>query len=123
MIRRDRPIRIDWTGWQPSSAIVDELRMYMRRHRRANVGAYLLVVAVAVAGAWKNEQTVQRIQQERVTSIRETCKDTNDRHDTLVARVSPLRGERRAFTLSLIDAATPKRDCEARVRDLAPSRP
>lgn len=53
---RRRQTRVDWTGWQPSDPVVFDLRRYMRRHRRANVGAYLLVVIVAAAGAYTAAQ-------------------------------------------------------------------
>lgn len=49
---RHREPRTDWTGWEPTGPVVRELRLYMRRHRRANVAAFLAVVASATYGLY-----------------------------------------------------------------------
>lgn len=50
--RKPRAPRVDWTNWQPTDPVVSELRRYMRRHRRANLGAYILVVLVFAYGLY-----------------------------------------------------------------------
>lgn len=46
----NRAPRTDWTGWAPPSPELRSIRHLFRRHRRASVGAYLLIVVVGAYG-------------------------------------------------------------------------
>lgn len=76
-----------------------------------------------------NKQTISDIQQSRRDSVLISCREQNSRHDntvkTLDGLISSSPPERktqarqsRAFTVLLIDALVPKRNCQQRVRQL-----
>ncbi len=84
--RRERPPRVDWTGWQPPDPVVSDIRKYMRRHRRANVGAYILVVLVFAYGFYDASR-----------SREQACRAGNDTRAAL--RTIIVRGDRNLLKL------------------------
>lgn len=47
MRHRRRAARVDWTGWEPPDRVLEDIRRYMRRHRRS-----VLVIFIALCGAF-----------------------------------------------------------------------
>jgi hypothetical protein len=102
---------------------------FRRYRRRAMVGFLVLVAASTLEGFWLWQQS-QAIQTERARSIRAGCVEQNERNRNTIrqldiglaqARVSagPAQVARikrsRDFTVSLVDALVPVRDCGALV--------
>lgn len=72
-LRRPRPPRVDWEGWAPPGPELRSIRALFRRHRRAAVGAYLLIVLVCAYG-------FKQAADERARA----CRGTNELRATLV---------------------------------------
>ena len=81
-----------------------------------------------------NGRLAGEIQDERARSVRASCQEVNDRHDTtiatldkLLAKLPPSQRARakssRDGTVLLIEALAPKRNCEALVRRTVGHRP
>jgi hypothetical protein len=103
---------------------------FRRYRRRAYAMFAVLTIASTAALYWLWSQSHQ-IQTEREQSIRTACVDQNARHRATVAQLdarlrlavataSPAQARQirqsRAFTVALIDALAPVRDCDAVVR-------
>jgi hypothetical protein len=115
----------------------------MRRYRFPSVDMLLIALAaivgvIAVAGVvlailayGKINPTIQAIQAERARNVRANCLDTNGRHDRTIAtldrrlqvavrRAPPAQARQirasREFTVALINALAPRRDCERLVK-------
>lgn len=113
----------------------------------ALIGLVVIVVAVAITGIpltgfdgliGANSDRVEEIQQERAANIVRGCRDQNKRHDDTVMQLDALltiaklsvagepgRAEQieqsRDFTVALIDALAPVRDCQAVIEQQIPS--
>lgn len=105
----------------------------------AVIAAVIVLVAVGlmvISAVGDNQEDVDTAIQSRVESVVLTCEETNERHDDVTETLARLRreslrkaetaAEREAIrenqgpTLLFIDALVPKRDCEARARELVP---
>lgn len=108
-------------------------RRLISRGREMVTSWALVLTVVATVGAGVSLATgLLAIQHERADSIRRACIEQNARHDATVATLDRLLAERmnevpparraqlrdsRRFTVLLIDALAPKRDCSARVAE------
>ena len=114
-------------------------RMVIRRRgdkldRWANRAALGIMVLLVFFGIRANQHRVDQINAERARNVRLTCEDINRRHDQTIATLdavilkrsksekqSKLRRQQirqsRETTVLLINALTPKRDCDALVRN------
>jgi cell division protein FtsN len=115
----------------------------MRRYRFPSVDILLVALAVivgiiaatgvvlAILAYGKINPTIQAIQAERARNVRANCLDTNDRHDRTIAtldrrlqvavrRAPPAQARQirasREFSVALINALAPRRDCERLVK-------
>jgi hypothetical protein len=93
---------------------------------RAMTVAILIVGGLATYTGWRGYQLSQAIQGERAHNILASCLQANERHDRAItvfdAQIARLSAEQRAnarasreFTVALIEALSPKRDCRALV--------
>lgn len=81
-----------------------------------------------------NKTTIADVQQSRRDSVRSSCREQNERHDSTVKTLDGLLKaapdsaqeqikQTRAFTVILIDTLVPVRNCEERVRQLIDFKP
>lgn len=84
-------------------------------------------------GLWRVQVQATNIQDSREDAVRQSCEDTNQRHDHTIAALNALLDkairehpeqrdrieQSRTSTVLLINALTPKRDCETLVNQLA----
>lgn len=99
------------------------------------LGLGALSVFLVTQNAHRSNQVRTLVAQQQVSreqAVRSTCLEQNRRHDSTISTIDQvitqlppgLQRDRalrnRAGTVLIIDALAPKRDCEKRVRELAP---
>lgn len=98
---------------------------------RLRIFAAVFLVAFSF-GLWRVAVQSNDIQQSREDAIRQSCEDTNARHDHTIAQLNILLDQAlkdhpedrarieqsRASTTLLIDALVPRQDCDRLVSDL-----
>jgi hypothetical protein len=107
------------------------VRRFYVAHRSAVGFTFLFVCFIASLAITKADSDAQdrAIQASRVEVAKDNCRSQNERHDNTVRqldnRIAELSGRERAradrnrdFTVSLIEALAPKRNCKALVEQI-----